>query len=56
MKQEILDALKKAAKDGWISCTVARKLAEELGVPPLEIGEAANILKIKIKFCELGCF
>lgn len=56
MKQEVLDALKEVSKDGWISCTNARKLAGELGVPPRVIGEATNILKIKIKFCELGLF
>jgi len=53
---EVLDAVKKASKDKRISCMAARKLAEELKVPPLVIGEAANELKIKIYACELGCF
>lgn len=53
---EVLEALKKAARDGRISCTAARKLAEELKVPVRVVGEAADALKIKIKACELGCF
>lgn len=53
---EVLEAVKKAAIDGRISCTAARKLAEELKVPVRTVGDAANELKIKIKSCELGCF
>jgi hypothetical protein len=53
---EILEAIKEAAKDGKISCTVARKLATEFKVPNRVVGEAADNLKIKIKSCELGCF
>lgn len=54
--EEIKTALQKAASDGKISCTQARKLAEELGVSPREIGQAADELKIKLFGCELGCF
>jgi hypothetical protein len=53
---EILEAVKKAAKEGGITCTAARKLAEELKVPVRVVGEAADELKVKIKSCELGCF
>ncbi|TEB10757.1 hypothetical protein Psfp_04115 [Pelotomaculum sp. FP] len=53
---EVLEAVQRAAKDGRISCTEARKLAEELKVPVGVVGEAADELKVKIKACELGCF
>lgn len=56
IKQEVLDAVKQAAKDGRLTCTEARKLAEDLKVNPSVVGKAANELKIKIKSCELGCF
>ncbi|MDF9409169.1 MAG: hypothetical protein A4E52_01232 [Pelotomaculum sp. PtaB.Bin013] len=56
VSSEILEAVEKTSKDKRISCTEARRLAEELKVPPRLIGEAANKLKIKIKACELGCF
>jgi hypothetical protein len=54
--EEIKTAVKNAATDGKLSCTRARQLAEELGVPPREIGQAANELEIKLFACELGCF
>ena len=56
IKQELLNAVNKAAKDGYLSCTEARKLAKELNVATAVVGKAANELKIKIKSCELGCF
>jgi hypothetical protein len=56
IKQEVLDAVEKAAKDGRLTCTEARKLAEVLKVEPGIVGEAADELKIRIKSCELGCF
>lgn len=55
-EEEIRAAVREAASDGKLSCTRARRLAEELGVAPREIGRAADDLGIKIKACELGCF
>jgi hypothetical protein len=54
--QEVLDKVKEAAKDNRISCTVARKIGADLGVPLAMIGSACDELKIKIFGCELGCF
>ncbi|HBX23212.1 MAG TPA: hypothetical protein DEF34_06240 [Desulfotomaculum sp.] len=54
--EEIKDAVLKAAVEGKLSCTNARRLAEELGVPTSEIGRVADELKIKLFGCELGCF
>ncbi len=56
IKQEVLDAVSKAAKDGRLSCTEARKLAKELNIAVGMVGKAADELEIKIKSCELGCF
>ncbi len=56
-KPDIIEQrLKESARDERLSCTLARKIAEELDVPYKEVGEAADRLKIKIKNCELGCF
>lgn len=52
----VLEAVKRTATEGRMSCTAARKLAEELKVPVRVVGEAADELKVKIKACELGCF
>lgn len=56
LTEEVLKAVREASRDGRITCTAARKLAEELKVPYIVIGRAADELKIKIKSCELGCF
>ncbi len=56
MNKEIEKALQKYILDGKISCAVARKIAEDLGVPHKEVGEAADQLGIRIKDCQLGCF
>lgn len=55
-RELIEQRLREEAKDSRISCSRARKLAEELKVPYREIGDAANHLGIKIRNCELGCF
>ncbi len=52
----LLEKVEGASRDGKISCTVARRLAEEMGVPVRRIGEAADELGVKIYACELGCF
>jgi molybdopterin-guanine dinucleotide biosynthesis protein MobB len=54
--KEIERLLKEQSVDGKISCTLARKIAEDLNVPYGDVGSTANGLKIKIKSCELGCF
>ena len=55
-KEKMTEAVKEAAKEGRLSCTAARKIADEFNVPPKAVGEICDELKIKIKACELGCF
>lgn len=55
-KEKIAEALRERAKGGKITCSEARKIAEELGVSPREVGSMCDELKIKIWACELGCF
>jgi LAO/AO transport system kinase len=55
-KKEIISLLNQRAQDGKLSCSAARKIAEELGASYSEVGSIANDLKIKIRNCELGCF
>ncbi len=54
--EEVYAAVKDAAPEGRISCTTARRIAEQLGVTVREVGKAADALGIKIHACELGCF
>lgn len=55
-KEQLHQELIRLSSDGKISCTIARKLAEDLDVSPKKVGDACNELKIKICACELGCF
>jgi transcriptional regulator with GAF, ATPase, and Fis domain len=53
---ELENLLQKASKDNRINCASALAIAKSLGMPPSEVGRAANKLKIKISNCQLGCF
>lgn len=55
-RKAIEKLLKEKSNEGKITCSEARKIAEELSIPYIEVGRMANELKIKIKKCELGCF
>ncbi len=45
-----------SGKDRRISCAAARKLAEDMKVDYIVVGNTCDELKIKIHGCELGCF
>jgi hypothetical protein len=53
---KIVERVKAEAKEGKLACKRAFELAEELGVAPREVGQAANQAEIKIAACQLGCF
>jgi hypothetical protein len=55
-EDKVKEAVKAKAQEGRLPCALALKLAEELGVPTIEVGNAANELDIKIVKCSLGCF
>ncbi len=46
----------KASARGEISCRKALLLAENMGVPPRMVGDAADRAGVKIISCQLGCF
>jgi len=54
--QEVLEAVRRAAVDGRVSCAALHELAERLGVPVPVVGRAADLLGVKITACQLGCF
>ncbi|SDF59136.1 hypothetical protein [Sporolituus thermophilus] len=56
LREELLNKVRAAAPDGKLSCAAAQELAQSEGVPPLVIGRAADVLGIKIRDCQLGCF
>jgi hypothetical protein len=60
IEKRILDRIRQLlmekAVNGRLGCAVARSIAEELKAPYIDVGRAADELKIKIMNCELGCF
>lgn len=56
VSQEVQDELLKAASSGFIDCGDALALARKLNVDPKIIGEACNLLGIRIRSCLLGLF
>jgi hypothetical protein len=55
-QKELENLLHKASRENRILCSSALAIAKSLGIPPGEVGNAANKLNIKISKCQLGCF
>jgi hypothetical protein len=55
-KEQVVEKIKAATKDGRISCTQALGIARDMNVSPKEVGDLLNEMKIKIHSCQLGCF
>lgn len=53
---ELEAAVREKGAGGSITCPVLRKLAEDFGVPYKVAGAAADIVGVKVKNCDLGCF
>jgi hypothetical protein len=56
MNDRIIEEINKKAIEDKLPCAIARQIAEELGVSYRDVGEAADLLRIKITSCQLGCF
>ena len=41
---------------GWITCSTARGVADKLGIDGLVMGKLLDLLNVKVRQCELGCF
>jgi len=52
----IIEEIKNKAIGDKLLCSSARQIAEELGVSYRDVGEAADLLGVKITSCQLGCF
>ena len=49
-------AVQKLAKENRLLCADAFRIAQELGVVPLMVGEAADALGVRLARCQLGLF
>jgi hypothetical protein len=41
---------------GWVPCAVALAIAESCAVPGKTVGRLLDLLEIKVRDCQLGCF
>jgi IS30 family transposase len=55
-QEELINKLTEYCGGEKISCTQARKFAQENGVELARMGEICDEAGIKIYGCELGCF
>ncbi|GAB4289844.1 MAG: hypothetical protein Kow0067_15970 [Coriobacteriia bacterium] len=53
---ELIAAVQSKAVDGKVTCPVLRKLAEDSGVPYKVAGAAADLGRVRVHNCDLGCF
>jgi len=56
MDKKIADAVRERAQEGKLSCGAAFRIAEELKVNPLRVGEMADELDVRLYRCQLGLF
>jgi hypothetical protein len=56
MDEKIAAAIERRAKNRELRCAEAFRIAEELGVAPLAVGQTANELDMRLARCQLGLF
>lgn len=56
VKEEIAARIKLYPQSGSLPCPVAHYIAAELGVTPLQVGQAADELGVRVTMCQLGFF
>lgn len=53
---ELRDAIASSASADTVPCVEAWGIADDLGIPRLLVGAAANEMGIRVAGCQLGCF
>jgi len=54
--ENLAEAIKKALVKGQLPCAAAFVIAAEAGLEPLQVGEEADRLEIRLSNCQLGFF
>ena len=50
------ETIRNSLKDGKLPCAAAFRIAQELAIPPGEIGDLATRMDIRVSLCQLGLF
>lgn len=53
---ELAEAIRGFTDEGTLTCAAAFEIAENLGIPRLNVGQAADALRIPLSRCQLGLF
>ncbi len=56
MDERIAKAIRERLSEGKLRCADAFRIAEEMAVMPLDVGQAANALEVRLARCQLGLF
>ena len=56
MDDRIAAAIREQAREGVMRCVTAFRIAKELNVTPLAVGETADALEVRLTRCQLGLF
>jgi len=56
MDDRLAEAVQERAREGKLSCGAAFHIAEQLSVSPLQVGETADALGIRLYHCQLGLY
>lgn len=54
--ESIAEAIQNSLVEGQLPCAAAFAIAERLGVEPLQVGQEADRLEVKLSKCQLGLF
>ncbi|MFQ6101451.1 MAG: hypothetical protein ACE5OS_09490 [Anaerolineae bacterium] len=54
--ERIAAAIRERAREGTLRCAAAFRVAEELDVTPLAVGQTADALDVRLVRCQLGLF
>lgn len=56
MNERVVAAIRERVSEGTLRCVDAFRIAEEMAVMPLDVGEAADALEVRLARCQLGLF
>ena len=56
MDERIAKAIRERLSGGMLRCINAFRIAEDLAVMPLDVGETADALEVRLARCQLGLF
>lgn len=56
MDERVVAAIRERLSEGMLRCVDAFRIAEETAVMPLDVGETADAMEVRLARCQLGLF